>query len=60
MKAIHALEMRFSAEPLHLTDCPAWITYAVLFIGIPVGLVATVFFAAAIILYPMALLFGWR
>lgn len=59
MKAIHALEMHFSAEPIHLSNCPAWVTFAVLFVGIPFGLVATVFFAAAIVLYPVALLFGW-
>ncbi len=59
MKATHTLQMPLFPKPIHLTDCPSWITFAVLFVGIPFGLVTTVLLSVAVVLYPMALLFGW-
>lgn len=58
-KTIHELDKRIEAYADHFTFKHPYISYFVLFFGIPICILTAVFFFTVIITVPIALIFGW-
>ena len=59
LKRIHALDKRIEAHVDHFSFKYPVLSFFVAFIGMPILILATVFFFTVIIVVPIALIFGW-
>ena len=59
LKRIHALDKRIDAHVDHFSFKYPVLSFFVAFIGMPILILATVFFFTVIIVVPIALIFGW-
>ena len=58
-KTIHELDKRIEAHAEHFSFKHPYISFFVLFIGMPICVLAAVFFFTVIITVPIAWIFGW-
>lgn len=58
-KTIHALDKRIEAHAEHFSFKHPYISFFALFIGVPICVLAAVFFFTVIFTVPIALAFGW-
>ena len=58
-KAIHEFDKRIEARAEHFSFKHPYISFFALFIGMPICVLAAVFFFTVIITVPIALIFWW-
>ena len=58
-KTIHEFDKRIEAHAEHFSFKHPYISFFALFIGMPICVLAAVFFFIVIITFPIALIFGW-
>ena len=58
-KAIHEFDKRIEAHAKHFAFKHLYLSFFALFIGMPICVLAAVFFFTVIITVPIALIFGW-
>ena len=58
-KTIHEFDKRIEAHAEHFSFKHPYISFFALFIGMPICVLAAVFFFTVIITFPIALVFGW-
>ena len=56
---IHELDNRIEVEGEHFTFWHPYLSFYVLFFGMPICILVAVFFLTVIITVPVALIFGW-
>lgn len=59
LKRIHTLDKRIEAHVDHFSFKHPVLSFFAVFIGMPICILATVFFFTVIIAVPIALIFGW-
>ena len=58
-KAIHELDKRIEVRAEHFAFKHPYLSFFAVFIGMPICVLAAVFFFTVIITVPIALIFGW-
>lgn len=58
-KSIHEFDKRIEARADRFSFKHPYLSYFALFIGMPICVIAAVFFFTVIITVPIALIFGW-
>lgn len=58
-KMIHELDKRIEARVAHFAFEHPHLSFLLLFIGMPICILAVVFFLTVLITIPVALIFGW-
>ena len=58
-KAIHEFDKRIEARAERFAFKHPYLSFFAVFIGIPICILAAVFFLTVIIMFPIALIFGW-
>ena len=58
-KAIHEFDKRIEARAEHFAFKHPYLSFFAVFIGMPICVLAAVFFFTVIITVPIALIFGW-
>lgn len=58
-KTIHDLDKRIEAHVEHFSFKHPYLSFFAVFIGMPICVLAAVFFFTVIITVPIALIFGW-
>lgn len=59
LKRIHELDKRIEADAEHFAFKHPYLSFFAIFIGMPICVLAAVFFFTVIITVPIALIFGW-